>query len=326
MYTGNNKKYFIAGKEIHSDRKKEEVTLHTYTELGFECVYSHLLAKRFINDGTLDKDKDVVVTCSGREFLYDNYIKTITWEEFEKISRKKEITNTINASDFFVDGILFESDFFHNFYMKDSKKKNQFVNPNLTYHQNVMNYVKNGIPEYKFFKEDFEIITNLNFNKDLKIPNKKYICLNRRFRKHRENLNMPVDYTKKLIKELIKEFNCEIYMTGFHNEEFLEIENVKWFNLRDWCTLINHENCLAVVQNQTGTANLTQLCGKTKLLNIILDMEMAHFMPIYMNGRRPDVLGKAVNFKNIRNLVFQQMGNIPDIIKAIKKYTIDENI
>lgn len=316
-------KYFIAGKEIHSDKNLEKGSLQNYTELGFECVYSHLLAKRFINDGTLDPKKDVVVTCEGREFLYNNYIKTITWKDFYEISTKHDITVSINASDFLVDGILFETPFFHNFYMEGSKPISEIYDKNLTHEQNHYIYVNMGTPKYKYFKEDYDLITNLNFNTDLKIPNKKFICLNRRHRMHREQLNMPVDYTENLIKELKKQFNnIEIFITGYHNEN---IKDAKWVSLRDWCTLINNENCLAIVQNQTGTANLSQICGKTKLLNIVLDMELAHFTnALYYKGRRPDVLGKAVNFKQLKNIIFKQLGTIDSIVKSIKQYAENE--
>lgn len=312
-------KYFIAGKEVHSDKKLEKGSLQNYTELGFECVYSHLLAKRFINDGTLDPKTDIVVTCQGREFLYDNYIKTITWDKFYEISTKQDITVSINASDFFVDGILYETPYFHNVYMEGSKSFSELYDPKLTGEQNHSIYVKTGTPKYKYFNEDYNIITNLNFNKDLKIPNKKFICLNRRHRTHREELNMPVDYTENLIQEIKKEFNdIEIFITGYHNEN---IKGANWVSLRDWCTLINNDNCLVIIQNQTGTANLSQICGKTNLLNIILDMELAHFSnPLYFNGRRPDVLGKAVNFKNLKNVILRQLGSIESIIKSIKEY------
>lgn len=312
-------KYFIAGKEVHSDKNLEKGSLQNYTELGFECVYSHLLAKRFINDGTLNVKEDIVVTCDGREFFYNNYIKTISWKDFYEISTKHDITVSINASDFLVDGILFETPFFHNFYMEGSKPITEIYNKNLTPEQNHSIYVKMGTPKYKFFDEDYELITNLNFNKDLNTPKQKYICINRRHRMHREQLNMPIDYTENLILSLKKQFfNIEVFITGYHNEN---IKGAKWVSLRDWCTLINNENCLAIIQNQTGTANLSQICGKTNLLNIVLDMEMAHFLnPLYYNGRRPDVLGKAVNFKKLKNVIFKQLGSIEDITNTIKKY------
>lgn len=318
------KKYFIAGKEIHTDKKLESGSLQNYYELGFECVYTHLLAKRCIKDGSLDPNKDIVVTCEGREFFYDKHIKTISWKEFERISTKQEITISINASDFLVDGILHETKFFHDFYMEGSKPFDEIYNKSISNEENYKKYLNQGIPKYKFFDEDYDIITDLNFNLEFKIPDQKYICINRRHRKHREELNMPIKYTEDLIRELQKTFNCKIFITGFHNEIFSNkngFENVEWVTLRDWCTLLNHNNCMAVIQNQTGTANLSQICGKTKLLNIVLDMEMAHSTnPFYFNGRRPDVLGKAVNFKQLRNIIYKKLGNITDIIDNIKQY------
>jgi hypothetical protein len=288
------KKYFIAGKEIHSDKNLESGSLSNYYELGHECVCTHLYAKRLIKTGKLVPSKDVVVTCDGREFLYNNYIETITWKEFEKINQN-EITTSINPIDFFLNTIFQETPYFYELYMDG------------------------GSPKYKY-DEDYNIITNLNFNKDLKIPKDSYICINRRFRKHREEINMPEDYTKSLILELQKHFNKKIYITGYHNERFSDINNVEWVSLRDWCTLINNENCFSIIQNQTGTANLSQICGKIQLLNIVLDMEMAHFFQIYANGRRPDVLGKAVNFKKLRNVIFKQLPTFQSIIDTIEKY------
>ena len=315
-------KFFIAGKEIHSDKKYQAGSLQDYTELGFECVYSHLLAKRYINNGILDVTKDVVVTCEGREFFYDNYIKTIPWSLYQNFSYKQQITHSINASDFLVEGILLETPFFHENYMENSKTFSEMYDEKLTHEQNHHIYVNTGTPKYRYFEEDYDIVTNLNFNKDLIIPNKKYICFNRRYRKHREEFNMTESYAKKLMETLKQTFDVDIYITGYHNEIFNQIENVTWVNLRDWCTLINHDNCMAIVQNQTGTSNLSQICGKKGLLNIAINNDETLFTnPLYRNGRRPDALGKATNFKKLKNIVLRGAEpSIEDIKNTIHKY------
>jgi hypothetical protein len=315
-------KYFIAGNEIHSDKNLQSGPLENYYELGFECVYTHLLAKRFINEGILNVKDDVVVTCEGREFLYNNYIKTITWKEFEEI-KLTQLTTTINGTEYLLNNIFKETEVFHNLYMQDSVPFGKMFNPKLSEQENYQNYVNNGTPKYKYFDEDYKIITNLNFNKDLVIPNQKYICFNRRFRKHREEFNMSVDYAKRLMQNLIEKFNVKIFITGYHNEKFEDVmDNVKWVNLRDWCTLMNHENCFAAVQNQTGTTNLSQIAGKEKLLNIVINNDETMFTnPLYFNNRRPDVLGKAVNFKKLRNIVYKGAEPaIDDILKKIETY------
>jgi len=315
-------KFFIAGKEIHSDKKYEAGSLQDYTELGFECVYSHLLAKRLIQDGTLDVKTDIVVTCEGREFLYNNYIKTISWDLYHNISTKQSITVSINASDFLVDGILHESPYFHAVYMENSKPFSEMYDEKLTNEQNHHIYVNTGTPKYRYFDEDYDIVTNLNFNKELIIPNKKYICFNRRYRKHREEFNMTESYAKKLMETLKQTFDVDIYITGYHNEIFNQIENVTWVNLRDWCTLINHDNCMAIVQNQTGTSNLSQICGKKNLLNVVINNDEALFTnPLYKNGRRPDALGRATNFKKLKNIIFRGAEPpIEKLIETIKKH------
>jgi hypothetical protein len=287
-------KYFIAGREIHSDKNYEAGSLNNYYELGWEVISTHLLAKRLINTNKLNTKEDVVVTCSGREFLYSKQIKTISWKEFEEI-KKYNIVTEINSIEFYLTANFFETKDFGDLYITDSEHK------------------------YRFFDEDYDLITNLDYNFSI-IPDNKFICMNRRKRKHREHLNMSDDYSLGLVQNLIKKYNVPIYMTGFHNEIFEKIPNVHLVNLKDWCSLLNSENCLFCIQNQTGTANLTQLCAKQNLLNVILDMEGAHFMPIYANGRRPDVLGKSVNFKNTKNLVFYRTPEHDDILNEVIKY------
>jgi hypothetical protein len=315
-------KYFIAGKELHTDRKLEAGSLQDYTELGFECVYSHLLAKRYINNGILDKNEDVVVTCKGREFFYNHLIKTIYWEEYENI-KKLNLTISINASEFIVDSVLMETFYFHENYMKNSKPFQEIYDKNLSWEDNYKKYVTTGNPKYKFHEEDYDLITSFEKNNNLNFP-KKYICFNRRFRKHREEYNTDYEYAKELIVSIINEFDVDVFITGFHNEKFEEINRVKWVDLKDWCTYLNHENCLSVVQDQTGTSNLSQIFGKEKLLNIVTNNDQTMFTnPLYLNGRRPDVLGKAVNFKNLRNVVLKGPSpNIKEIINYIKKYSI----
>lgn len=313
-------KYFIAGKEINTDRKLQAGSLTDYTELGFESVYSHILAKRYINSKVLDINTDVVVTCKGREFFYNKFIKTITWEEFESI-KKTTLTTSINASDFIVDSILLETEYFHEYYMEGSKPFHLMFDTNLSHQENLKNYIRSGTPKYKFLKEDYDLITDFNKNKAIDIPD-SYFCFNRRFRKHREEINTNPDYAKQLITEIIKEFNIPVFITGFHNEEFEQIERVKWVDLRDWCTLLNHNNCKAAIQDLTGTANLSQVFGKENLLNIVINNDQTMFTEaLYSRGRRPDVLGAAVNFKKLKNIVLKGPG--PDkntIIEYIKQY------
>jgi len=313
-------KYFIAGKEVNTDRKLQAGSLLDYTELGFESVYTHLLAKRFINEKKLDTNTDVVVTCEGREFFYNKFIKTISWEKYEKI-KKTTLTTSINASDFVVESVLLETEYFHNNYMEGSKPFHLMHDKALTEQENLKRYIQAGTPKYKFAQEDYNLITDFNHNYDLVIP-EKYFCFNRRYRKHREEYNTDFNYTKNLIILLIKEFNIPIFITGFHNEEFEQINNVKWVNLRDWCTLLNNNNCVAVIQDQTGTSNLSQIFGKEKLLNVVINNDQTMFTnALYSRGRRPDILGAAVNFKNLRNIVLK--GPKPDyntIIEYIKQY------
>jgi hypothetical protein len=287
-------KFFIAGREIHSDKTLQIGPLENYYELGWEVITTHLLSKRLINTKQLNTNEDVVVTCSGREFLYSKQIKTISWKEYEEI-KKQKVVNEINSIEFYLNCIFQETKDFHDLYFVDSK------------------------PKYRFFEEDYDLITNLDYNHSI-VPNKKFICLNRRIRKHREHLNMPDDYSFGLVENLQKQYNVPIYITGFHNEIFSKMPNVHLVNLKDWCSLLNSENCLFCVQNQTGTANLTQICAKENLINVVLDMEGAHFMPVYANGRRPDVLGKGVNFKKTKNLIFYKTPSYSEIIKELQKH------
>lgn len=287
-------KYFIAGREIHSDRDMQTGPLENYYELGWEVISTHLLAKRFINLKKLNPEEDVVVTCKGREFLYSKQIKTICWQEFEKI-KKSKVVEQYDSIEYFLNTIFQETKDFHQLYFTDGK------------------------PKYRYFNEDFNLITDLDFNTSI-IPSNKFICFNRRIRKHREQLNMPDDYSLKLVKALQQEYKLPVYITGFHNDIFKQLKDVHLVDLRDWCTLLNSENCLFSIQNQTGTANLTQICGKQGLINVILDMEGAHFMPIYTNGRRPDVLGKSVNFKKVKNLIFYQMPNITELQNQLHQH------
>lgn len=287
-------KYFIAGREVHSDKDLQTGPLENYYELGWEVISTHLLAKRFINLKKLNCNEDVVVTCAGREFLYSKQIKTINWKEFE-IIRKQQVVEQYDSIEYFLETIFQETKDFHQLYFVDSK------------------------PRYRYFDKDFDLITSLDFNTSI-VPKTKFICFNRRIRKHREQLNMPDDYSLGLVQKLQQEYKVPIFITGFHNDIFKQLNDVHLVNLQDWCSLLNSENCLFAIQNQTGTANLTQICGKTGLVNVILDMEGAHFMPIYANGRRPDVLGKGVNFKNIKNLIFYQMPEYSEILTQINQH------
>jgi hypothetical protein len=258
-----NMTYYITGIDTSSGNKNDDSSdLLSYYELGWEIMTTHLKLKELLHDGYIS-DNDVIVTCSGREFLYQKSFKNvITWKDYLKINHTKKEVNLCQE---------FSSN--HSLINEITPKKDDSLIDLF----------------FSFEKEE-----NLKFNTD-----GDFVCMVYRNRDHGSHRNMDIDFFKKIIDFLKYKFNLNIFVVGFGSEIFEDNKNVFSVNLKEFTTLINNDNCKLCVSSLTGPSSLTYLFGGVNLKNIIIDIESAR-KDEYMENH-PLAMGNLFNYKNVES-------------------------
>lgn len=235
--------YYICGiDDVSGDINSDSSSLNVYYELGWEIMTTHCEIKERLFKGLINQD-DVVVTCDGRQFLYEkNFNNVITWKKFKELNPQ---SNVINLCDLFINGINYVS-------AKEDK---------------------NIIQSLKQFNSDSDLELN---------PNEKFCCLVYRKRAHCSHRNMDDSYFENIISFLNKEIKIKVFVVGFGSEKFVN-ENCHYVNLKQFTTLINNDNCNLCISSLTGPPHLTYFFGGKNLKNIILDLESARANPVMTN-------------------------------------------
>jgi hypothetical protein len=180
--------YYIVGIDNSTGKQNDDSShLLTYFELGWEIMTTHLKLKELLHNNIITND-DVIVTCDGREFLYQkNFNNVITWKKYLTLNHSDTVVNLCK-------------EFSTNFSLIDKitpKKETDLLD--------------------LFFSFNSE--ENLRFNID-----GDFVCLVYRNRNHGSHRNMDNNFFKKIINFLKNNFKLKIFVVGFGSEIFEDNE------------------------------------------------------------------------------------------------------
>lgn len=227
MTTHPDKTYFICGIDDCKGTDQDDSSyLKTYFELGWEVPTTHFYAKHLLKEGKI-KARDVIVTCSGREFLYsETFQNVITWSDYKLLNGKR----TISLVDLTIKGG------FHSY------------------------YDENGI--YKYCCTDREIICQYQktFVRHLH-ENSPFNVIVYRSRSHDDNRNTDAEYIQDVINVSSRKFKT--FVVGYGSEKF---ENCISVSLQQFCSLISSDFCCTIFTPQTGLAALSRVYSKADLI------------------------------------------------------------
>lgn len=281
-------KYIIASKGVRQGKQGDDSSsLQQYFELGWEMTTSHFLVKRMLKENKIEKD-DIIVTQKDRIFLYDHLHKTISCDDFDKITEKKQYVDLVS----YISSKGFP--FFTDFYTPDGLDK-----------------------AYKFFEEDKEI--NTSFHK-LDVThlhnNNPFICLAIRKRDHCGHRNMDDGFAKELLTALKTEVDT-IFIGGKGSENFCDNVRTKYVSLQEFASLCNEPNCLVNVGSLTGIMYLPLMFSRAKY-NIIIDLgcRTSREFDIGLNIGHPLLMAKCIRYSN--SIFVKNERNIPEIIELIR--------
>lgn len=271
--------YYIVGiDENKGNHTDDSSNLMSYFELGWEIMTTHIEIKKLLFDNNIKKPY-TVVTCEGRQFLYENdFDNVITWGEYKE---KKIKENSINLC------LKFYSDLTNLEKITVSNDKN-FINL---------------LGSFKKTK-----LTNLNINE-------KYACLVYRKRIHDSHRNINDLLFEKIIRFFTQNKKIRVFVVGFGSEKFEKINNCHSVKLNEFATLISNKNCKLCFSTLTGPPSMTYLFGHENLKNIIVDLENARNSDYMKN--HPLAMGDRYNYKKVETFFIEGSNNEKEIFDKI---------
>ena len=232
---------FIAGVDLAKGRVGDDVAPdRPYFELGWEVISTHFDVKRGKAEGWIDPQNDVVVTCSGREFLYATEFKNVL--EYRALND----LGTTGIVDFTrqYPGGSFHPDYFVN-RRSGKNSKSRF----LTEHRDLALSIRSVET------------TSLH-------DGQSYCCFAARRRDHDAYRNMTGARGRYIIEHLLT-LCPRVFIVGHDNEDLLIDSKVVPVDLVTYTSLIADALCMLVVGTMTGTMQLAALYSRAKLCIVI---------------------------------------------------------
>ena len=219
--------YFVCGiDDCKGTQQNDSQFLTKYFELGWEVATTYFYAIHLKKRGLIE-DCDTIVTCSGREFLYQsNFRNVISWSSLQNLNSKVVVSlvgKTLNGD-------------FNSYY--DS----------------------NGF--YKYLIQDRELLKNFSAkNIDHLRQNEPFNVIVYRSRSHCDSRNTTADLIRSYIKLSNKHFKT--FVVGHGSEIFEEAIKI---NLQEYCSLISDPLCHMICTPQTGLVVLARIFSQAKLI------------------------------------------------------------
>jgi hypothetical protein len=283
--------FYITGKDsVKGEIGADSGDLNEYFELGWEVMSTHCDVKELLYVGKINKEKDTVVTCEGREFLYqEDFLNVINWKQFKTLNVPP--TEMIDLCRGAIDRII-----------NSGISTKPAIKPNIN---------KDIINSYFNFKRASNII----------IPEENFICLVYRKRNHYSHRNIDDNYFRDVLTFLTEKLKLSVFIVGYGSEIFTN-KNIFCVSLQEFTTLINHNNCKLCLSTLTGPPHLTYHFGNKNLKNIIIDIERARQRPEYGTNHCL-AMGDSFNYKQIPTSFFYGVPELTTLFDKIQQNILD---
>jgi hypothetical protein len=231
-------RYFITGMDVATGVEGDDVSPERpYFELGWEVVTTHFDVKRMKREGRLDPERDTIVTCSGREFLYTAELSSvIDYRTF--LRSRKEGDEAVFCTDRYAGGRMpvayFEGD------------------------------VHTPQSRYKFFEEDRDIITHVETVPTAGLhEGRPFGCLVVRRRSHGDYRNMSDEIAGFLLDKLRAKYD-RVFLVGRGAEHLEDRPQAVHVDLQAFASLIQDALCEVIIGSFTGQMQLAALLSRAR--------------------------------------------------------------
>jgi hypothetical protein len=282
-------RYIVAGKDAKAGIPgSDSWDSDEYFELGWEVTTTYLQVVHGKATGTFTSS-DVIVTASGREFLYrSSFPAVISYTEFRKLG--------IPAADV-LDLVKWTS----NLYTGDTWLRKLRIRPYYLHWYHFWRYrllyrrgpLEAGLPMETPPMDGFAI-------------DEPFYCVCIRFRDHQPQRNLPKEYLAGLLDALA---GTRCYLVGFGAEDLVRHPRHAACSLAQFATLVRSSNCQAVIGTMTGPMQLAQMIHRNRLL--VIDLDDHHRL---WGRTHPSVLSDLCNFPRVTHTVYNYRPTVEQLL------------
>lgn len=241
-------KYFIVGQDAAKGTLEDDVTdTKPYFELGWEVVTTHFDVKRMKRTKLINPERDTLVTCSGREFLYRaEFNQVIDYKRFSQmcISPRDECVSLMEK-------------------YSNGRISIEYFNTD----------THSPVSRYRFLEEDQKIIQSVELVDIAPIHRgRPYCCFLIRKRGHGAYRNMPDEVSRLVLNKLKTKYET-VFIVGHGAEHFHDPPCVIQVDLCTYASLIRDELCDLIIGTMTGTMQLAAILSKAKTCIVMLNYD-----------------------------------------------------
>lgn len=233
--------YYLTGIDVAKGTIDDDISKERpYYELGWEITTTHFDAKHLLHTGQIDPQRDTIVTCSGREFLYTGvFDHVLDYHEF--LTRQHKRDRVISLMDRYAAGIV-PADYFDRPHGPTAK--------------------------FRQHRASRDLLLNLDIRASaLAPPNRPYCCFVIRRRSHGAYRNVPDSAVRMILAKLSKRYD-HVFIVGRDIEHFAG-QKVRLVDLVTFTRLIQHPRCRLIVGSLTGPMHLAALVSSAKVCVVI---------------------------------------------------------
>ena len=236
-------RYFVAGFDVAKGTLADDVSdERPYFELGWEVVTTHFDAKRMKKTGQIDSGRDVIVTCSGREFLYRaEFDRVIDYAEFTRRGADAQDCHWLTGR--YAEGRVPISYFDREPHSPASC--------------------------YRYLDEDREILQSMAVPDVSALhQGKRYCCFCVRKRRHGAYRNITDEVANRVARRLAESYE-RIFVVGMGAEHLDKPPYVCHVSLQTYASLIAQPECDLVLGTMTGPMQLASVISRARLCAVI---------------------------------------------------------
>ena len=264
-------RYFLTGIDEAKGTVADDVAAtKPYYELGWEITSTHFDAKHLKKSGEIDPERDSIVTCSGREFLYTSeFSRVIAYADFRNIPLRRG-DQVVSLMEKYAGGVL-PPDYFDRKHGPEAR--------------------------YRYFEEDRDTNTNLDISGATRTcPRQPYSCFVIRKRTHGEYRNFSNEMAAEILNRLAQSYG-NIFIVGHDIERFHDFPNVSHVNLQTFAGLIQSEQCHLIVGSLTGPMHIAALVSKARVCLVV-----NHDGYDVVKENHPVLMGRCITYSKSRML------------------------
>ena len=289
------RRYIVAGKDLKTGAPgSDSSSSDEYFELGWEVTTTYLQIVHGRSTGTFT-DADVIVTASGREFLYrSSFSRVISYSEFRQLgiepARVLDLvkwTSDLYTGDTWLRKLRLRALYLRWFH---------FWRYRIRYRRYIR--FNAGLPMERPAMDAFPV-------------DEEFFCVCIRFRDHQPQRNLPREYLASLL-DALRDKRC--YLVGFGAEDLIRHSRHQVCSLAEFAALVRSPSCKAVIGTMSGPIQLAQMIHANRLVVIDLD---DHYR--LWGKTHPSVLSDLCNFPRVGHSVYNYRPTVTQLLEDLSK-------